>query len=502
MPHIKVDEIDPAMPDPPSIGQLIGSRQRYRLEKRLGTGGMADVFLATDTLLGQPVAIKLLRDTLVASEELRKRFEREVGLCAALKSEHIVGVSDCGVTEEGHPFYVMEYLQGQTLGELLQREQRLSIERTLNIVIQVCEGLRLAHEGVTLWRDNATISEQVKVIHRDLKPDNIFLISTSLGELVKILDFGIAKIRNYSCEPTRLTSMFIGTFHYAAPEQLEVEQDLDGRADIYSLGIILYEMLSGTDPFGLGLNARAVSEMSWAVAHTSKPLIPLRSQPGLEEIPPVLEVAVMRCLQKSPNGRFTSIEQLHQALLTAASTSQSSTFVHTDPTIAQSSTARDNDSISNGREGVIGTNLLPEPNSLLPILVELIGPIAPTLLRQVTAKTNNIQELMDNLAPYLSTSQQAEFKQRVMLLLKEPIQPQAKPSNLPKASPSVNVKFITQCEQHLTDSIGPIAIWLIRDVLKSHPQISSVELVNLLSKEIPNSQKANEFRQCLLKLLT
>ncbi len=306
----------------PWIARLIGDRQRYRLEKRLGAGGMGDVFLAMDTLLGQQVALKLLKDTLVASEELRKRFEREVALCAALKSDHIVQVNDYGVTPEGYPFYVMEYLQGQTLGQLLKQQQQIGVERTMGIITQVCEGLRLAHRGVTLWRDGATASEHVKVVHRDLKPDNIFLVRTALGELVKLLDFGIAKIYNDGTEHTALTNMFLGTFHYAAPEQLEVEKDIDGRADIYSLGIILYEMLSGTDPFGFGLNIRSISGVSWALAHTSKPPVPLRSRLGSEHLSPELEAVVMRCLQKLPDERFASIEELQQALLAAVAVPQ------------------------------------------------------------------------------------------------------------------------------------------------------------------------------------
>lgn len=298
-----------------------GYSQRYRLDKRLGSGGMGDVFLAMDTLLGKQVALKLLKDTLIAQQELRKRFEREVALCVALKSDHIVEVGDYGVTPEGHPFYVMEYLRGESLGQLLRREKRLSVERTVSIITQVCEGLHKAHEGVTLWRDGATASERIKIVHRDLKPDNIFLVPTELRDLVKILDFGIAKIRNETAEHTQLTRMFIGTFHYASPEQLEVEKDLDGRADIYSLGIILYEMLSGTDPFGLGLNVHNVSGMSWASAHTSKKPIPLRSQPGCKQISPELEAVVMLCLHKAPDERFGSIDDLKQALEAAVAVS-------------------------------------------------------------------------------------------------------------------------------------------------------------------------------------
>lgn len=185
----------------PWMNRVIGDRQRYRIVRQLDSGGMEYVFLAMDTLLGQQVALKILKETLVGSEELRKRFEREVALCAALKSDHIVGV-----TSEGHPFYVMEYLRGQNLGQLLRR-QRLSVERAVDIVSQVCDGLQLAHNGVTLWRHGATASEHVKVVHRDLKPDNIFLVPTTLGELVKILDFGIArKIHDDSAEHTNLTS--------------------------------------------------------------------------------------------------------------------------------------------------------------------------------------------------------------------------------------------------------------------------------------------------------
>ena len=306
----------PTQPDP-WIGRLLGDRQRYRLETRLGGGGMGDVFLAMDTLLGQQVALKLIKDALVVTEELRKRFEREVALCAALKSDHIVEVLNYGETPEGHPFYVMEYLRGQSLGQLLRQNKRLTVERTVSIMTQVCDGLQLAHEGVVLWRDGATVSEHVQVVHRDLKPDNIFLVPTTLGELVKILDFGIAKIRSADYTITK-TATILGTFRYAAPEQLGAETNLDRRADIYSLGIILYEMLSGSDPFGFGIKTRSTTGMSWVMAHTSKPPQPLRQQPGLEQLSPQLEAVVMRCLQKSPTERFASVDELNRALQAAA----------------------------------------------------------------------------------------------------------------------------------------------------------------------------------------
>ncbi|QDL19158.1 serine/threonine protein kinase (plasmid) [Brasilonema octagenarum UFV-E1] len=295
------------------IGRLIGDNKRYRLEKRLGGGGMGDVYQAIDMRVGQQVALKLLKGTFVASEEMRKRFEREIAVCAALPNEHIVKIIDAGVTGD-IPFYVMEYLRGKTLRELLLKEKRLTVERTVAIMIQVCLGLQLAHEGVTLWQDGAKTSEHIRVVHRDLKPDNIFIIPTELGEWVKILDFGIAKIRNESSEQTNLTSTFLGTFRYAAPEQLKGDRDLDGRADIYSLGIILYEMLSAADPFGFSIKSRSISEASWIFAHTSQPPKSLRSQPGCEQLSPELEAVVIRCLQKNPDERFATVKELNRAL--------------------------------------------------------------------------------------------------------------------------------------------------------------------------------------------
>lgn len=295
------------------LGRFIGERQRYRLDGRLGSGGTAQVFLAMDTLLGQPVALKLLHEKLAAGE-MRRRFEQEATLCAALRSDHIVRVSDYGVTPEGYPFFVMEYLSGQTLRQLLNQEKRLPIERAVHIIAQVCQGLHLAHRGVEMWHSGNNASRYVKIVHRDLKPDNIFLVPMMLGEMVKILDFGIAKIRSGRAEISDATTDFIGTYRYAAPEQFEVGRDLDERADIYGLGVILYEMLSGTDPFGFGASARQVSGGTWAVAHLSRPVLPLQEQPDCDHIPSALAAVVMRCLEKAPEQRFASVSELNAAL--------------------------------------------------------------------------------------------------------------------------------------------------------------------------------------------
>jgi eukaryotic-like serine/threonine-protein kinase len=297
------------------IGRSIGDDDRYRLDQTLGGGGMGEVFLATDTRLGKPVALKLLKESLAIAEDpdLRERFEKECSICAALKSPHIVQVTDYGVTSEGYPFYVMEYLQGQTLGEAMTSD-RLSVERACNIMSQVCDGLRLAHTGVNFWNIKTGANEQIKIVHRDLKPANIFLVPTALGELVKVIDFGIAKIQSLQHEYASTTGNFLGTCHYAPPEQFNLTGDIDERADIYSLGMMLYEMLTGFDPFGFDFKHHRVSNNNWLTAHAHKVPMPLRSQPGSADLPASLEAIVMRCLAKKPGDRFASVTELSSAL--------------------------------------------------------------------------------------------------------------------------------------------------------------------------------------------
>ncbi len=319
-------------PDP-LLGRIVGDRQRYRLDRCLGGGGMGVVYLAMDLSLGRTVALKLLKSDLGDHEDLRKRFEREITISAALDSEHIVQVTDHGVMD-GYPFYVMELLRGQSLGDLLRQERQLSLVRGIRIALQICAGLRVAHEGITLWREGATTAEFIRVVHRDLKPDNVFLVPHEImGEMVKLLDFGIAKICNEQLTMTNLTSMgsFLGTCRYAAPEQWRGDEDIDGRADIYSLGIILYEMFSGTDPFGLHSDTRGVNPTSWLTAHAFTDPTPLRQLSICQALPPLLDQIILRCLQKDPADRYATVEELSldlQALLDQDVVS----LLHHDPT--------------------------------------------------------------------------------------------------------------------------------------------------------------------------
>jgi eukaryotic-like serine/threonine-protein kinase len=343
----------------PWIGRSIGDRQRYHLDRPLGGGGMGDVFLATDTRIGQQVALKLLKDNLVESPEMRQRFEHEIGICAALHNEHIVKIMDSGVTPEGYPFYVMEYLRGLTLGELLRNEQRLDVDRTVNIISQVCNGLLLAHQGVDLPNGEHTEA----VVHRDLKPDNIFIQPTDLGEWVKIVDFGIAKIRYKSYQPQTLTHTFLGTLRYASPEQMMGDRDLDARSDIYSLGVILYEMLSGADPFGLKIQSRHVSEASWIIAHTRDRPISLTAQPGCEHLSPALDAVTLRCLEKNPDLRFGSVAELNLALKAAISAPQTSSDRSTGDPIVQPHPGADKETIDRVIAIPDPISSTPSPNS-------------------------------------------------------------------------------------------------------------------------------------------
>ncbi|MEY3255334.1 MAG: hypothetical protein RLZZ29_465, partial [Cyanobacteriota bacterium] len=327
-------------------------------------------------------------------------------VCAALQSDHIVKISDCGMTPEGYPFYVMEYLRGQTLRQLLLREQRLSVEQTVSIISQVCQGLQMAHQGVTLQKDGS--NEHIQVIHRDLKPENIFLVPTDLGEWVKILDFGVAKIRSESSEQTSLTNTFIGTFRYAAPEQIQNKQNLDARADIYSLGIILYEMFSAADPFGFSVKGNNISEASWVLAHAYEPPTPLREQPGCEHLSTDLEVVVLKCLQKNPNNRFASVAELNQALQATshsvpnAAAKQEHDFVSPPPILDQPTISKPLSSVeSNQPLNNQGFNNETVPRPLQPIQLESLNKtiLPPCPIPSPAANNETIPRPLQQIEP-------------------------------------------------------------------------------------------------------
>lgn len=217
----------------PRAGMFVGGK--YRLEEQIGEGGMSVVWRATDMSMGRAVVIKLMRGYLAQDDRTMKRFEQECRVMAKINNPNVVMVFDAGTVDGKLPFLVMEYVRGISLRELLGRRSPLPAYQTLRILIQVCRGLQAAHEA--------------GVIHRDLKPDNI-LIQDDLNrpDAVKIVDFGIALLTHGACERVTRDGMVVGTMEYISPEQLDDVQ-LDARADLYALGVVLYEMITGDLPF-------------------------------------------------------------------------------------------------------------------------------------------------------------------------------------------------------------------------------------------------------------
>jgi eukaryotic-like serine/threonine-protein kinase len=307
----------------PYIGQLLISR--YKLVELIGKGSMGRVYRAEDTLLGGvPVAVKFLARTLM-NERMKFRFAQEARAGALLgqRSFHIVRVIDYGVNHEEVPFNVMEYLQGDNLSDVLM-SRPLALPRFYHLMRHVCLGLQTAHDGVLI--DGRTCP----IIHRDIKPSNILILpDPSMGEMAKILDFGIAKVVNDQ-ENNSQTQSFMGTLAYCSPEQIE-GTDLDNRSDIYSLGITMFEMLTGEMP----ILAESHSIGGWFKAHHFQP--PLRfeeARPGLN-LPPELEEIVLSCLAKKREQRPQSAQELLEQLQALEeSTGRVGSFAAIAPTLA------------------------------------------------------------------------------------------------------------------------------------------------------------------------
>ncbi|MEL6382301.1 MAG: serine/threonine-protein kinase [Cyanobacteria bacterium J06626_18] len=289
------------MPDS-NLGQKLANR--YELIDLLGQGAMGKVYRAEDTLLGGVmVAVKFLSQTLL-TDKMRDRFVQEATTCAQLgqKSIHVVRVTDYGVNSDGVPFYVMEYLQGSSLSTIIN-QRPLPIPRFLGLGRQICLGLKSAHEGIRV----RGYDKPIPIIHRDIKPSNILITQdATLGELAKILDFGIAKLMQTDSEQT---SSFMGTLAYASPEQME-GKELDNRSDLYSLGILMFQMLTGTLP----LRASSHTFGGWYKAHHLTKPQTFRAIHPQTQVPELLQELVMSCLEKNPKNRPQSVDNILQAL--------------------------------------------------------------------------------------------------------------------------------------------------------------------------------------------
>jgi len=263
---------------------------RYRIERRIGEGRVGVVYAAHHVALDKPVAVKILRREMSGDGAAVRRFSQEAKAASRVGHPAIADVTDFGEFSE-QVYLVMEYLEGQTLEQLLRDKGRLPVGRALRIGRQIARGLHAAH---------------VKgILHRDLKPANVFLQEVYGGpERVKVLDFGLAKI---SLQPrTTMMGAFLGTPEYIAPELCKGEES-DGRVDVYALGVMLYEMLCGQVPF------RGPSPTQTMMMHISQPVAAMETAHGLH-VPTELEAVVMQALQKNPADRFATMAALDAAL--------------------------------------------------------------------------------------------------------------------------------------------------------------------------------------------
>lgn len=266
---------------------------KYRIEKVLGQGGMGVVVSARHLELDELVAIKFLHPTFAAQQEQVERFLREGRAAAKIKSEHVARVRDVGKADNGSPYMILEHLTGSDLGQLIKNEGKVAIPDAVEYVLQACEALAEAHTS--------------GIVHRDLKPANLFLIERADGSpCVKLLDFGISKLLDSTDAALTATNGMMGSPLYMAPEQLAAAKNVDKRADLWALGVILYELLTAERPF----QAETLPQLVLRVA-TDKPT-PIRTY--LPDIPAGLEQLIDKCLSKPVDDRFADVGALAKAL--------------------------------------------------------------------------------------------------------------------------------------------------------------------------------------------
>ena len=274
-------------------GQIL--LQKYRVEELLGHGGMGVVFAARHLALDERVAIKVLAPAATDNPEALARLQREARILARVRNEHVVRVIDLGLLDDGAPFMVMEHLTGRDLGSLLEEQGRLAVEPAVSYVLQALVALAVAHAN--------------GVVHRDLKPENLFCTRGQDGAwLIKVLDFGISRLVRPSQDSATASmtgpSAVMGTPLYMSPEQLRDTSAVDARSDIWSIGVVLYELVTGISPFsGTSLGDIAVK----IATEPPPPLVDPSLTSGLEAV-------LSRCLHKERDGRYANVAELARAL--------------------------------------------------------------------------------------------------------------------------------------------------------------------------------------------
>ncbi len=278
-------------------GEMI--RSKYRVDRVLGEGGMGWVIAAEHVGLGQQVAIKILREELRSNPELVERFSREARAASRLESDHVCRVLDVDALDDGTPFMVLEYLEGSDLSCVLDGGEPLPLAVAAAWTLEACEAVAEAHA--------------LGIVHRDIKPANLFIARRPNGKTrVKVLDFGISKMETAVGASVTSTSNVMGSAHYMSPEQMLASRDVDARADIWALGITLYELTTATLPFP----GESVTQVA-ALVMTTVPQPPSALRP---ELPAGFDEIVMRCLAPEREDRFESVAELAAALAPFAAT--------------------------------------------------------------------------------------------------------------------------------------------------------------------------------------
>jgi serine/threonine protein kinase len=276
---------------PPDVGELVAGK--YRIERMIGQGAMGVVFAATDVALGRRVAVKMMTRQHAVSPELASRFLNEARAAARIESEHSARIYDLGHTDSGHPYIALELLEGEDLAEVLASRERLPVHELTGWIVQALEAIAEAHS--------------LGIVHRDLKPANLFLARRRDGtSIVKVLDFGISKDPSRVGPAITVTAAMVGSPAYMAPEQLRDARGVDARADIWALGVVLYELLSGTLPF----DGNDLPQLCTSIA-TSEPIPLTQKRPGA---PAELARIIGRCLEKDPARRYRNVAELAQEL--------------------------------------------------------------------------------------------------------------------------------------------------------------------------------------------
>jgi serine/threonine protein kinase len=275
-------------PQDPLIGAMVGS---YKILRCLGTGGMGAVYLAEHSVIGSRVAVKFLHAHLASNPDLVQRFYAEARSVNLIGHANIISIFDMNVLPPNRYYLIMEYIEGKALDEMISISTPMLVPQAVNILVQACDALDAAHKS--------------KIVHRDLKPENIMLVKRGRQEnFVKILDFGIAKLFSQATNKTA-TGVIIGTPDYMSPEQAQ-GTEIDGRSDIYSLGIIAYQMVTGKTPF----NGMPITSM--LVAHMTQ--VPTEPHLVNQNVPLAFSMAVMKALAKSPMGRYQTAADFARAL--------------------------------------------------------------------------------------------------------------------------------------------------------------------------------------------